>query len=121
MYNNKKNFALVWLTEDNTQEKEKEMVEIHLYFGRIFRSEPNTAYVGDYKLAIWKDRDPSELSIVGLCKMAKLIEKDATRGIFWWCVPDLDMETRLLPITGNDDIKLMNDAHLHLPVRVIIV
>ncbi|XP_071939845.1 uncharacterized protein [Coffea arabica] len=61
------------------------MVEIHLYFGGIFRSEPNTAYVGNYKLAIWKDKDPNELSIVGL-----------------W----------------NDDIKLMNDAHLHLPVRV---
>ncbi|XP_071924560.1 uncharacterized protein [Coffea arabica] len=105
--------------EDNTQEKEKEMVEIHMYFGGIFRSEPNTAYVGDYKLAIWKDRDPSELSIVGLCRMFKLIEKDATRVTFWWCVPDLDMETGLLPIAGNDDIKLMNDAHLHLPIRVI--
>ena len=121
MYNTILNFALVWLSEDNTQEKEKEMVEIHMYFGGIFRSEPNTAYVGDYKLAIWKDRDPSELSIVGLCRMFKLIEKDATRVTFWWCVPDLDMETGLLPITGNDDIKLMNDAHLHLPVRVYIV
>ena len=95
------------------------MVEIHLYFSGIFRSVPSIAYVRDYRLAIWKDRAPSELSIVGLCRMFKLIEKEATRVNFWWYVLDLNMETRLLPITGKMTIKLMNDAHLHLPVRVI--
>ena len=74
-------FALFYETEESW--KGDELVEIHMYFGGKFRSNPNIAYIGNYKIDISKDMDPNDMSIIQLCRIFKQVDLDTTKITFW--------------------------------------
>ena len=82
-----------------------------MYYGGRFKLEQTIVYIGD-KVAIFRKRNPKELSITLLCKMYM-------NGGFWYCSPTIDLDGGFLPIRGENDIKLMNTTHDRLPTRVI--
>ena len=73
-------FVLFYETKEN--EKGDKMVDIYMYFGGKFRSDPNIAYIGEYKIGIWKNKNPNEMSIIWLWRMFKQVGPDATKVNF---------------------------------------